>query len=171
MSSRSGLGWPVMRTDCASAGGDQVGAHLRRPHNFLALARQARTQREDVVGNVWRCTAPCRRQGCRPVPTRARDPRPAPEVGDPAMSIGKAALGGLHEMAFERPHGRGTPGSHAGLIEDVLDVVARRLDGDAEVLSDLPVGLSGGEREHDLMLALREARGQLALPFRHAARR
>jgi len=58
MSSRSGLGWPVMRTDCSSAGGDQVGAHLRRPHNFLALARQARTQREDVVGNVWRCKAP-----------------------------------------------------------------------------------------------------------------
>jgi hypothetical protein len=36
------------------------------------------------------------------------------------------SLGGLHEVAFERPDGRGTPGSHARLAEDVLDVVARR---------------------------------------------
>jgi hypothetical protein len=46
-------------------------------------------------------------------------------------------LGGQHEVAFERPDGRGAPGSHARLVEDVLDVVARRLGGDAEGLGDL----------------------------------
>ena len=78
------------------------------------------------------------------------------------------SLGGLHEVAFERPDGRGTPGSHARLIEDVLDVVARRLGGDAEALGDLLVGLSRGEREQDIQFAVRQARGQLAWSFRHA---
>jgi hypothetical protein len=49
----------------------------------------------------------------------------------------------------------------------VLDVVSRRLGGDAEGLGDLLVGLSGGEREQDLQLAVRQPRGQLAWPFRH----
>ena len=72
-------------------------------------------------------------------------------------------------MVFERPHGRGTSGSHARLFKDVLDVVARGLDGDAQVLGDLLVGLSGGEGEQDLMLAVREACGQLAGELRHAS--
>ena len=40
--------------------------------------------------------------------------------------------------------------------------------GDAEGLGDLLVGLSGGKREQHLELAVRQARGQLAWPFRHA---
>src|SRR5207237_8780365 len=77
------------------------------------------------------------------------------------------SLRGLHEVAFERPNGRGTPGSHSGLVEDVLDVVARRLGGDPEGLGDLLVGLSGGERAQDLKLAVRQPCGKLAWPFRH----
>src|SRR5579859_2243990 len=78
------------------------------------------------------------------------------------------SLSGLHEVVFDRPDRRGGPGPRACLAEDVLDVVARRLCGDAEGLGDLLVGLSAGEREQDLELAVRQARGQLAWPFRHA---
>ena len=69
---------------------------------------------------------------------------------------------------FERPDRRGTPGSRARLVEYVLDVVPRRLGGDAEVFSDLLVRLSRCEPEQDLVLAVGEARRQLACPFRHA---
>ncbi len=46
--------------------------------------------------------------------------------------------------------------------------MARCLGGDAEGLGDLLVGLAGGEREQDLEFAVRQARGQLAWPFRDA---
>src|SRR4029453_2722910 len=78
------------------------------------------------------------------------------------------SLSGLHEVALERPDRRCGPGTRARLVEDVLDVVAHRLGGDAEGLGDLLVGLSCGERKQDLEFAVREARGQLAWSFRHA---
>src|SRR5881227_193151 len=76
-------------------------------------------------------------------------------------------LSGLHEVAFERPDCGGGPGTRARLVKYVLDVVPRRLGGDAQALGDLLVGLTRGERKQDLQFAVRQARGQLAWSFCH----
>ena len=53
----------------------------------------------------------------------------------------------MHELLLEGPHRRRRAGAHAGLLVDVLDVVADGLHGDPECVADRLIGVAVNERE------------------------
>ena len=69
--------------------------------------------------------------------------------------IGRMPYAALDQLLFEGPHGGSGAGSDAGLVVDVLDVMADGLHGDAEGVADCLVGLAADELEQYLELAWR----------------
>jgi hypothetical protein len=74
----------------------------------------------------------------------------------------------VNEVVLEGPDSRRCPTANAGLLVDVLDVMADGLGRDAEIVGDLLVGAASHENEQDLELSLRQAGRQLARSPRHA---
>src|SRR5204863_5691847 len=65
----------------------------------------------------------------------------------------------VDQALLHREQRRGGAGRDAGLLEDVLHVVAGGLDGDVERGRDLLIGETAGDEAHDLDLAVGQAGG------------
>ena len=81
--------------------------------------------------------------------------------------IGRTPYAGAHEIVLERPERRRRPAANAGLLIDVLDVMADGLGRDAEVSGDLLVRLAAHEHEQHFQLALGQPCRQLPRSLRH----